>query len=310
MVTSSVSVRPGHCTQSRALSSPFLLINPSAGNDGRASKEVAEAAGGLGIHTHVLRPSDDPGALARRAAGEGAEALGMAGGDGSLAPVASVALERDLPFVCVPLGTRNHFARDVGVDPDEPLAALTGFRGRERRVDVGTVGERLFLNNVSMGVYASLVHDPQRKTRNRLVAFLRMAPAALGRNRRALDLSFNVEGGQEREAALVVLVANNDYRMTTMADLGERSRLDEGLLYVYVIRAVARRTLLALLARAAVGRLERAEGWIEWSGEGLAVESARPQIHAAVDGEPVVLDSPLRFEIRPRALRVLLPAEA
>lgn len=221
--------------------------------------------------------------------------------------VAAVALERELPFVCIPFGTRNHFARDLGLDPDDPLTALGAFEGVERRVDVGLVGDRLFVNNVSLGVYASFVHDPHRKTRNRLIAFLRMAPAALGRGRRALDLVFDLEGARRREAALVVLVANNDYGMQRLADLGERERLDEGLLHTYVIRAVARRALVGLLARAAVGQLDRATGWTEWSGESLTVESARTRIHAAVDGEPVVLDSPLRFEIRPRALRVLVP---
>lgn len=203
-------------------------------------------------------------------------------------------------------GTRNHFARDLGLDPDDPIAALAAFGGRERRVDVGLVDERLFLNNVSLGVYASFVHDPERKTRNRLVALLRMVPAALGRSRRSLDVSFEVEGRRRRDAALLVLVGNNGYGMTSLADLGERARLDEGLLHAYVIRAVARRSLLALLAQAAAGGLERAEGWVEWSARSFSVESARPRVHAAVDGEPAVLGAPLRFEIRPRALRVLV----
>lgn len=273
-------------------------------------EELLAEAEKRGLEVHVLREGEDATEPTRRAAAEGAEALGIAGGDGSLAAVAAVALERDLPFVPVPLGTRNHFARDIGLDPDEPLAALAAFGGPERHVDVGLVGDRLFLNNVSLGLYASFVHDPARKTRNRLVAFFRMLPAALGRSRHALDLSFEVQGRRQRDRALVVLVGNNGYGMTTMADLGERARLDEGLLHAYVIRAVARRSLLALLARVAVGDLERAEGWTEWSAPTFSVDSSRPRIHAAVDGEPAVLDSPLRFEIRPRALRVLLPPAA
>jgi diacylglycerol kinase family enzyme len=232
----------------------------------------------------------------------------MAGGDGSLAAVASVALERDLPFVVVPLGTRNHFARDLGLDADDPKGALAAFAGRERRVDVGFVGDRLFLNNVSLGLYASLVHDPARKTRNRLVALVRMLPAALGRGRRPLDVSFNLEGRREHHAALVVLVGNNDYRLDRMPDLGERTRLDEGLLHAYVVEAVQRRALFRLLLRAVIADAEQAQGLVEWSAERFSVESAYRRIHAAVDGEPAVLDSPLEFEIRPRSLRVLLPA--
>jgi diacylglycerol kinase family enzyme len=234
----------------------------------------------------------------------------MAGGDGSHAAVAAVALERDLPFVCIPFGTRNHFARDLRIDRDDPVGTLAAFQGSERRIDVGAVGERLFLNHVSLGLYASFVHDPARKTRNRLMAFLRMAPAALGRGRSPLDVSFEFEGRRERRAALVVLVANNDYRIESMADLGERARLDEGLLHAYVIEAVSRRGLVALLARAAVRNVGETEGLVEWTAERFSVESFRSRIHAAIDGEPVVLETPLAFEVKPRALRVLVPPSA
>jgi diacylglycerol kinase family enzyme len=234
----------------------------------------------------------------------------MAGGDGSHAAVAAVALERDLPFVCIPFGTRNHFARDLRIDRDDPVGTLAAFQGSERRIDVGAVGERLFLNNVSLGLYASFVHDPARKTRNRLMAFLRMAPAALGRGRSPLDVSFEFEGRRERRAALVALVANNDYRIESMADLGERARLDEGLLHAYVIEAVSRRGLVALLARAAVRNVGETEGLVEWTAERFSVESSRSRIHAAIDGEPVVLETPLAFEVKPRALRVLVPPSA
>ena len=231
----------------------------------------------------------------------------MAGGDGSLGTVASVALELDLPFVPIPFGTRNHFARDLGFDRDDPLASLSAFSGSERRVDVGVVTGRVFLNNVSLGVYASFVHDPAHKTRSRLMALARMAPAALGRARRPLALSLEVNGRREDHLALLALVANNEYEMTSMADLGGRNRLDEGLLYLYVIEAVGRRTLLALLGRAVVGRLERAAGWAQWAAPRLRVEPPRARVHAAIDGEPVVLESPLEFEVRPEALRVRVP---
>jgi len=139
------------------------------------------------------------------------------------------------------------------------------------------------------------------------MAFLRMAPAALGRGRSPLDVSFELEGRRKRHAALVVLVANNDYRIESMADLGERARLDEGLLHAYVIEAVSRRALLALLARAAVGKVGEAQGLVEWAAECFSVKSSRARIHAAIDGEPVVLETPLEFEVRPGALRVLVP---
>jgi diacylglycerol kinase family enzyme len=133
----------------------------------------------------LLSKGDDTAVLARRSTGP----IGMAGGDGSLSPVARVAVEEERPFACIPFGTRNHFARDLGLDPEDPIAALAAFDGHERRVDIGRVGERWFLNNVSLGLYASFVHDPAKKTRARLVAVVRMLPAALGRSRTPLDLS-------------------------------------------------------------------------------------------------------------------------
>jgi diacylglycerol kinase family enzyme len=255
----------------------------------------------------LLVSGDDAAALAREAAAAGARALGVAGGDGSLAGVAAVALEHDVPFVPVPFGTRNHFARDAGFDPDDPVGALAAFDGAERRVDVGVVDGRVFVNNVSLGLYASLVHDSRRETKNRIVALARMLAAAVGRSRRPLEVSLDLDGRQERHRALVVLVANNDYDASRLADVDARTRLDEGRLHTYVIEATARRTLVTLLARAAAGRLAGARGWAEYAAPSLAVESRRPRIHAAVDGEPVVLSARVEFEVRPSALRLLVP---
>ena len=316
MVTSSASGPPGRCTPSKALSKSsfrdeastagskgLLLINPRSGDQSPSADELAATARNRGIDVRLLSEEDDAEALAREAPGP----VGVAGGDGSLAPVAGTAVEKDKPFVCIPFGTRNHFARDLGLDPDDPIAALAAFGGEEHRVDIGRVDETWFVNNVSLGLYASFVHDPAKKTRNRLVAAARMLPAALGRSRTPLDLSLEIEGRREHHQALVVLVASNAYTMRTMADLGRRERLDEGRLHAYVIEAVSRRALLGLFARAVAGSIDRAEGWSDWSAERFRLEASRDHLHAAVDGEPVILPAPLDFEVRPRALRVLLP---
>ena len=254
----------------------------------------------------MLREGDDAAGLARQAAAEG-RVLGIAGGDGSLGPVAGAAVATDSPFVCVPFGTRNHFARDLGLDVDDPIACLAAFDGSERRVDIGRVEDGWFLNNVSLGLYASFVHDPARKTRNRLVALFRLLPAAFGRGRTPLDLSLGVEGREEHRSALLLLVANNGYELKSISGLGERTRLDEGLLHAYVIEAVGRRALLALLGRGVTGSVEEAKGWSEWESERFTLGAPRDHLHAAVDGEAVVLPAPLELEIRPRALRVLVP---
>ena len=154
----------------------------------------------------------------------------MAGGDGSLGPVAQVAIERGLPFVCIPFGTRNHFARDIGLDRDDPIGALDAFGSdREVRIDVGRIAERVFLNNVSFGIYARLVHR-REEHRRRGEALARLRALWLSaRDRHPEPL---VVDGEPVEAR-VVLVANNAYELD-LFNVGERARLDEGKLYAYL----------------------------------------------------------------------------
>ena len=227
----------------------------------------------------MLIPGDDAAVLARAAAGP----LGVAGGDGSLAPIAEVALERELPFVTVPFGTRNHFARDLGLDRDDPLGALASFAGEERRIDVGRANGRLFLNNVSFGAYASLVHRRERHRRRRDA--LARGRALLRTLRHPHRLRLTV-GGQP-VAARVILVANNAYELNVL-DLGERSSLSEGRLYLYSADGLLPTTWD-----------ERAAARFEVDGAGT--------LRAALDGEPVELEPPVEFRVEPQALRVLVP---
>jgi diacylglycerol kinase family enzyme len=166
----------------------------------------------------------------------------------------------------------------------------------------------MFVNNVSLGIYGSFVHDPRRKTKNRLLAAARLIPAAIGRSRTPLDVSFEADRRRASHRALVVLVGNNRYDVKALAVGGGRERLDEGRLHAYVVEATTRTRLLGLLARAAVGRHERADEWNEWAAESFRVETERGTLHAALDGDPVTLEPPLEFSVRKRALRVLVPA--
>jgi diacylglycerol kinase family enzyme len=259
----------------------LLLVNPRAGSRSPSVEELADAARARGIEVHVLAPGDDAGALAREA---NAAAIGMAGGDGSLAPVAAEAIARDLPFVCVPFGTRNHFARDLGLDRDDPLAALDAFGGDERRIDVGRAGEAIFLNNVAFGAYARLVHRRERHRRRREAFAGLRALAMLARRPHPLEVGLD----REKVTARVVVVANNDYELQVLS-LGARPRLDEGVLHLYAANGVLPRT------------------WEERTGERFVIDTASGKMRAALDGEPVELSTPLELEIRPRALRVLLP---
>jgi diacylglycerol kinase family enzyme len=259
----------------------LLLINPRAGTESPTPAELAAAARARGIDARVLDEDDDVAELARSA---DTDVLGAAGGDGSVASVAAVAVERDLPFVVVPFGTRNHFARDLGLDRDDPLAALDGFEGEEQRVDVGRAGERRFLNNVSLGIYAALVHRREHHRRRRqALAGLRALGLSL---RHRPEVWATVDGEPMR--ARVLLAANNAYEVSLFS-IGERERLDEGRLYLYTANGVLPRT------------------WEERSGERFELDTPGGKVQAAVDGEPVELETPLELAIEPRALRVLLP---
>ena len=163
----------------------FLIVNPSSGTDSPTAEELRDAARARGVEVRFLEDGDDLQELAREAR---ADVLGMAGGDGSLAAVAEVAIEQDVPFVCIPFGTRNHFARDLGLDRNDPLAALVAFDdGVERRVDVARANDRLFLNNVSLGLYAELVHRREKHRRRRDTLARLRALVLLARDRGRSD---------------------------------------------------------------------------------------------------------------------------
>ena len=254
----------------------FLVINPRSGRGSNAG-ELRDAATRLGIETHVLGAGEDAAEVARRAP-EGP--LGMAGGDGSLSSVAEVAVQRGVPFVAVPFGSFNHFARDLGIDRRDPAGALHAFSGREQAIDVARVNGRLFLNNVSLGLYARLVHRRDGRGAGALLKALGLLarhPAGLG---------VTVDG--KRAHARVLVVSNNHYDLDLLS-VGERRRLDEGVLYLYVAHGWLPST------------------WEETPGRRLVVEARRGALEAAIDGEPTTLETPLRFEIEPGALRVLLP---
>ena len=261
----------------------FLIVNPRSGNSSPTAGELCAAARSLGLSVHELAEDDDIEAVARAA---DASAIGMAGGDGSLGVVAGVAVERDLPFVCIPFGTRNHFARDLGLDRGDPLAALAAFdSGVERRVDLARAGGRAFLNNASLGLYADLVRRREHH-RRRGVALARLRALARSlHDRRSRRVTLDGEQVDVR----VLLVGNNAYTLDAF-ELGTRDRLDEGLLHVYLVAGLL------------------PSGWTELEPRAeILVESAAAHLLLALDGEPVELESPLRLTVEPGVLRVLVP---
>ncbi len=291
--------------QVRSFEKPVLVLNPRSGSVPAVRDQLLEAAGRYGVEVREAATPAELVAAARKAVAGGADALGVAGGDGSLAAVAAVAIEAELPFVCVPAGTRNHFARDLGLDRGDPAAAVEAFvAGPERRVDVATVGAQLFLNNASIGAYAALVHEPSYRD-DRLRAFDSVLEGMLERDALPIQARFRDGSGNAWDEVLVLFVSNNTYPLTSF---GARPRLDAGMLEVSALRRTEGQDLGRALEDLFNGRDQAGNGWAHWTTTSFAVDSPGGKLEVGIDGEPVVLETPIEFRIHAGALRVLLPA--
>jgi len=271
---------------------PVLFYNPLSGGGKAKRFDLAEQARRRGIEPIELRRGDDLEQLVRGAVEDGADALAMAGGDGSQAIVARIASELDLPYACIPAGTRNHFALDLGVDRDDVIGALDAFvDGGERRVDLAEVNGRVFVNNVSLGLYAEAVQRPGYRGA-KLHTLLDTVPDSLGPNAGAPTLVWDGPVGPESAAA--VLVSNNPYRLGRALGSGTRPRLDRGVLGIAVLAPVR-----AMRNGSTRHRLQMEQ----WTARTFEMH-AGTRVAAGLDGEATQLEPPVCFRIRPRALRV------
>lgn len=281
---------------------PTLIVNRWSG-DGRAEEVgLVEHARSLGIRTILLEPGNDLVQLAHAAIDDGADAIGMAGGDGSLGLVAGVAAERDVPFFCVPVGTRNHFALDLGLDRDDPLSSLDALvEGDELRIDLGMVGDRPFLNNVSIGVYATAVHRSEyRGDKARTIVDVLIEAAADPSDIEALQIAG--PNGETFRRIPMLLISNNRYSFTGPPDFGRRTRMDTGVL------GIAAATSLPDPDTVASATLANLTGWHEWEDDQIRIDTSDSELLTGVDGEALRFAAPLTIEMRPRGLRVLVPA--
>ncbi|WP_152233366.1 diacylglycerol/lipid kinase family protein [Georgenia ruanii] len=269
---------------------PALFVNPRSGDGAATRAGVARRARDRGIRVVVLEPGQNLAAEVDDAVAAGADALGMAGGDGSLAVVASAAAEHGLPFICVPAGTRNHFALDLGVDRHDLNGALDAFgAGVERRIDMGEVNGRTFLNNVSLGIYGEAVRQSTYRDA-KVRTLVEVAQTVLSPMGDAASLRLTDDVGREHAQLAVVLVSNNPYALDPPV-AGTRPALDGGLLGILILDAPDRRP--------GRGRAWAAPEFEIFSGATVA---------AGIDGEAVPLSSPLRFAMRRRVLRVRIAA--
>jgi len=280
-----------------------LLMNPRSGGGKVDRFDLVSEARRRSIEPVVLHPGDDFREEAEAAISRGADVLGAAGGDGSQAIVATVAMNHGLPYVCVPAGTRNHLALDLGVDRDDVVGALDAFGdGVERRVDLSTVNGRVFVNNVSLGVYGEIVQSADYRDA-KLHTVTDLLPDLLGPEGNAPELRFVDDDGVSRSTQQLVLVSNNPYQLERLGGFATRPRLDTGTMGIVsvAVRNAADAAEFAMLQSA--GQIRAFKGLHVWAAPTFEVDADGP-LSAGIDGEFVMLDPPIRFSVRPSALTV------
>jgi diacylglycerol kinase family enzyme len=289
---------------------PVVLMNPRSGGGKVKRFDLDGKARELGAQVVLLEDGLDAVGVLRQAVSDGADLLGAAGGDGTQALVAEVAAAHDIPFMCIPAGTRNHFALDLGLDRDDPSLALAalGEDGEEIRIDLGDVGGRPFVNNVSLGAYAEIVARPGYRDAkfNTVMAVLPEVTDPRARS----HLIIEAEGRPSIEDPQLVQVANNPYaKPEEPSSPGSRPALDTGMLGIDIVAYKNPTELRALVAAASGGAVERASGYQRWTCERIRVRSKGGTVRAGVDGESIEFPSPLDISIRPGALRIRLPRD-
>ena len=255
----------------------------------------------------------EPGELDRRcaeiAASAGIDALVAAGGDGTIATAAAAVAGTGMKLGVLPLGTFNHFARDVGIpfDLESAVAAIAG--GCVRKVDVAEVNGRIFINNSAVGLYPELVREREAQRRHlgrsRRLAMLSAGVRAFYRFRRK-RLIIRIAGRDEPIETPLLFVGNNRYRMTPLA-LGRREAIDRGMLCIYAPLARSPRHFLGLAIRAVFGRERELEDLVTIDAEAAEIASVQPALPVTTDGEARMMATPLRYRIRPGALNLLVP---
>ncbi|HEX9030624.1 MAG TPA: diacylglycerol kinase family protein, partial [Streptosporangiaceae bacterium] len=281
---------------------PFLIMNPRSGGGKVERFRLREQAESLGARVAMLEGPRivDVAALARQAVADGADLLGVAGGDGTQALVAGIAAEHDLPFLCISAGTRNHFALDLGLDREDPsrcLDALTD--GVEHRIDIGRIGDRIFVNNASFGVYAEIVRSPAYRDDKRGTT-LELLPDLLKGDGDGHRLSAHT-GSADIVGPKALLISNNSYETDDIAGLGRRERLDGGRLGLIAVSVDNAAQAISLVRRG------RGSGLTVMSADQVTVDAEQPEIPVGVDGETIMMPTPVRCSIQPGALRVVLP---
>ncbi len=282
---------------------PYLIMNPKSGGGKVEKFDLRRRAEDLGAEVFLIGGSEpvDVAQVAREAVANGADLLGVAGGDGTQALVAGVAAQHGIPFVVITAGTRNHFALDLGLDRGDPSACLGALSdGVELRVDLGIINDQVFVNNASFGAYAEVVDTPAYRD-DKLNTTLNLLPDLL-QGHRGARLSAQLDGTEIRSPQ-ALLVANNPYGTGDVAGLSRRARLDRGILGVVGVKVRSARQAVDLL------RGRRAAGLKMLTTKKIEISADAAQIPVGIDGEAVSMPTPVTCTISPSALRVWVPKD-
>jgi YegS/Rv2252/BmrU family lipid kinase len=290
-----------------------IVLNAASGHgkakqDAARLRELFEAAD-REARISLARNGVELRRLVREAVESGCDTLVAGGGDGTINTAASAVVGRNITLGILPLGTLNHFAKDLGIPLDLDEAARIILDGTSCQVDVGEVNGRIFLNNSSLGVYPLIVRLRERYRSTLRGKWLAAFWAALTVMRRHpfMAVKIHVEGQEMIRRTPLVLVANNEYR-TTGIHAGTRASIVDGRLALYVLNAERRQGLLGLALKTLVEGAERVKELDLFTVERIAVETRRRRVQVALDGEVVTMESPLLYQSRPRALKVFVPA--
>jgi diacylglycerol kinase family enzyme len=283
---------------------PYLIMNPKSGGGKVEKFDLKRRAEELGAEVFLIGGSEpvDVAKVAREAVAQGADLLGVAGGDGTQALVAGIAAQHGIPFVVISAGTRNHFALDLGLNREDPSACLGALSdGVELRVDLGMINGQVFVNNASFGAYAEVVETPAYRG-DKLNTTLNLLPDLL-QGQRGVRLSARTADDTEIRSPQALLVANNPYGTGDIAGLSRRARLDAGLLGVIGVKVRNVQQAVDLL------RGRRAVGVRVLNTKKIEITADAPQIPVGVDGEALSMSTPVVCTISPGALRVWVPRD-
>jgi len=297
-----------------AVNSVKVIINTHSGlsdkNEARRLLTEIFEAGGLDFEVSLARSGTEVARLAKQAVREKWMVIVAGGGDGTVNIVASQVIGTDKILGVLPLGTFNHFARDLKIPADLELAAQAFVSGRTIEVDVGEVNGRIFLNNSSLGLYPTIVREREKKQRlgaGKWPAFVWAAVAAL-RRYPFLDVRLSADGKEFRRRTPFVFIGNNEYQMERL-NIGVRECLDKGQLSLYITNRTGRWGLVRLALRALLGRLREDKDFLALCTKEVGIQTRHKHLRVAFDGEVDVMPPPLHYRSRPGALRVIVPPE-